>query len=142
VAAAGNSGSTKREYPAAEESAGLIAVAATTEADTRATYSNYGSWVALGAPGDAIFSCVPGNYWSAWSGTSMAAPFVSGVVALVQSAEPQLAPELVIRRITFTAQQIGGDVRLRLDAAAALGAPPVPAAQPVLYLPLVRTGPR
>ncbi len=105
VAAAGNNGSTTKEYPAAEEGKGVLAVAATTQDDVRASYSNYGSWVQIGAPGDAILSTVPGNQWGAWSGTSMAAPFVAGVAALVQSVDAGLTPDEVTRRIVNTADE-------------------------------------
>jgi subtilisin family serine protease len=142
VAAAGNNGNTIKEYPAAEESNGLLAVAATTADDTRAAYSNYGSWVALGAPGDLILSSVPGNLWGAWSGTSMAAPFVAGVAALVQAHDSQLPPSKVARQIVATAHEITGEVQWRVDAAAAVNAPPAPALRPVLFLPALSSGSR
>jgi thermitase len=142
VAAAGNNGSTTKEYPAGEESKGLLAVAATTQADVRAAYSNYGSWVSIGAPGDAILSSVPGNQWGAWSGTSMAAPFVAGVAALVQSLNAQLTPGEVADHIVATAHEIEGEVRWRVDAAAALGVEADPSTIPVLYLPLLSAGAR
>lgn len=137
VAAAGNNGSTAKEYPAAEDSKGLLAVAATTQDDVRASYSNYGSWVQIGAPGDTILSTVPGNQWGAWSGTSMATPFVGGVAALVQSIDPGLTPEEVTRRIVDTAHKIDGEVRARVDAAAALGITVDSGTNPVLYLPML-----
>ena len=138
VAAAGNSGSTTKEYPAAEDSKGLLAVAATTQDDVRASYSNYGSWVQIGAPGDAILSTVPGNQWGAWSGTSMATPFVAGVAVLVQSVDPGLTPDEVTRHIVDTADTIAGEVRLRVNAAAALGVTVAqPVTRPMLYLPIL-----
>lgn len=138
VAAAGNDGDTLKEYPAAEDSKGVLAVAATTQDDVRASYSNYGSWVQIGAPGDAILSTVPGNQWGAWSGTSMATPFVAGVAALVQSGNTGLTPDEVTRHIVDSADAISGEVRLRVDAAAALGVTVVdPSTTPVLYLPML-----
>ena len=138
VAAAGNDGDTLKEYPAAEDSKGVLAVAATTQDDVRASYSNYGSWVQIGAPGDAILSTVPGNQWGAWSGTSMATPFVAGVAALVQSSTDGLTPDEVTRRIVNSADTISGEVRLRVDAAAALGVTVMdPSTTPVLYLPML-----
>lgn len=142
VAAAGNNGSTEKEYPAAAESSGLLAVAATTQADTRASFSNFGSWVSLGAPGDSILSAVPGSQWGAWSGTSMAAPFVAGTAALVQAQNGLLSPDEVARQIVDTAHPIAGEVRRRVDAAAAVGAAPNPATRPVLFLPALSTGQR
>ncbi len=127
-----------KEYPAAEDSKGVLAVAATTQDDVRASYSNYGSWVQIGAPGDAILSTVPGNQWGAWSGTSMATPFVAGVAALVQSSNAGLTPDEVTRHIVNSADTISGEVRLRVDAAAALGVTVVqPVTTPVLYLPML-----
>lgn len=138
VAAAGNDGNTLKEYPAAEDSKGVLAVAATTQEDVRASYSNYGSWVQIGAPGDAILSSVPGNQWGAWSGTSMATPFVAGVAALVRSDDATLTPDEVTSRIVGTADGISGEVRLRVDAAAAVGVTvPEPSAAHAIYLPLL-----
>lgn len=102
VSSAGNSGSSAFSYPAAY--ANVISVAATDKNDTLASYSNYGSWVTVAAPGgaatssDYIWSTTPTfdtgqgwplNYGGA-SGTSMACPFVSGEAALVWSQNPSL----------------------------------------------------
>jgi subtilisin family serine protease len=86
VASAGNDGRSnvsQPSYPASYKAANLIAVAATDNQDHRAAFSNYGSSVALAAPGVAIQSTTMGNTYAYMSGTSMAVPHVSGAAALV-----------------------------------------------------------
>jgi hypothetical protein len=121
VAAAGNRGASVREYPAAEETPGLLAVAASTPTDTLASFSTFGPWVPVAAPGADILSSVPGGGFGTWSGTSMAAPFAAGQAALVRATYPDLTATEVAQRIVATAAAISGLVPLRIDAAAALG---------------------
>ena len=96
VCAAGNDYPAKnidsaRLYPAAYSSANIISVAATTDVDTRAVFSNYGSVnVDLGAPGVGILSTVTGAQYGYESGTSMACPLVAGACVLVKAAHPML----------------------------------------------------
>lgn len=121
VAAAGNSGVSVREYPAAEEAPGLLAVAASTFDDMLASFSTFGPWVQVAAPGEDILSSVPGSIYGTWSGTSMAAPFAAGQAALVLADDPDLTAVEVVARIVETAVPISGPVPRRIDAAAALG---------------------
>jgi subtilisin family serine protease len=124
VAAAGNSGNTTPEYPAAEAKYagidGALAVAASTRSDTLASFSNRGDWVQIAAPGVNIVSSVPGGGYGAWSGTSMATPLTAGVAALVRAAEPTFTSTDVVSRIVSNGQSIDGPVPKRLDATGAL----------------------
>lgn len=123
VAGAGNSASDVPEFPAAEQLAGLLSVAASTQTDTLAAFSNFGSWVRVAAPGQNILSTVPPNLYAAWSGTSMATPIVSGQVALVRAQNPQMTPSEVVARIVSTSRPIIAAVPLRIDAASSLLVP-------------------
>jgi subtilisin family serine protease len=85
VAAAGNDGADNDKtasFPANYPN--VISVAATDSKDTLASFSNYGATlVLLGAPGVDIYSSTPGGSFDTWSGTSMAAPHVSGALAIL-----------------------------------------------------------
>ncbi|MCB0328036.1 MAG: S8 family serine peptidase [Bdellovibrionales bacterium] len=95
VAAAGNDGidiDSSPEYPAAFPLENIISVAASDEDENIAWFSNYGEHsVDIVAPGSDILSTIPGGY-ARYSGTSMAAPHVTGVAALVLSERPELTP--------------------------------------------------
>jgi subtilisin family serine protease len=85
VAAAGNAGAMTQFYPAADPHA--ISVAATTVADSRYSWSNFGFWVRFAAPGCNI-APILGNGYGTFCGTSSATPVVAGLVALELSAQP------------------------------------------------------
>jgi len=103
IVAAGNDGAdtdVAPSWPAACPEASLISVAATDHADRLAGFSNRGAQsVDVAAPGDAILSTVPGSEHAQKSGTSMAAPHVSGVAAVLAGRVPSLAPWQLARAI-------------------------------------------
>jgi hypothetical protein len=141
VAAAGNYGTGDPVYPAAYANA--VAVAASDENDAIASFSNYGSWVSLAAPGVDIMT----TNWSASgmfeyagsSGTSPAAAFASGAFALLFSAHSELSRGQAVSTLTGSAHDLGSSGWDpysgwgRVDVAAALGANdvvPTPAPTP------------
>jgi len=143
AAAAGNSGGTAPEYPAAENVPGLVSVAASTISDTLADFSSRGAWVDVSAPGDRIVSTVPlasGVSYATWSGTSMAAPLMAGTAALLRAAQPNLSPGEIAQRIITTSATIAGVVPHRVDAAAALGAAVQPGGNVRVMIPIVQLG--
>jgi subtilisin family serine protease len=83
VASAGNNNTSAKQYPAAYS--GVIAVAATDLNDRKASFSNFGSYIFVDAPGVHIMSSVPGGKYGIANGTSFSAPIVSGMAALIRS---------------------------------------------------------
>jgi thermitase len=83
VAAAGNAGNTAPNYPAYYSNA--IAVASTDQNDNKSSFSTYGSWVDVAAPGSSIYATYPTSTYASLSGTSMATPHVAGVAGLLAS---------------------------------------------------------
>ncbi len=105
VVAAGNKSDDMTKYSPGNCN-GVLAVAATTQTGERASFSNYGATVGLAASGEDIFSTLNDGYsspgaatYGTMSGTSMAAPHVAGVAALVLSLNPSFTPDQVAGRI-------------------------------------------
>jgi serine protease len=99
VAAAGNEAANNAalaSYPANYPLSNVISVAASTQSDTLASFSNYGTNVDIAAPGNQILSTIPGNRFSRYSGTSMAAPHVAGAFALLWGQSPSLTAAQLI----------------------------------------------
>lgn len=104
VAASGNSGSSYVSYPAAYPS--VIAVGAIDSTLRRASFSNFGDGLDVMAPGVMIYSTQGGGGYQYLSGTSTAAPYVAGIVALMLSVNPALTPVEIGSVINATATDI------------------------------------
>ncbi|MDW8101047.1 MAG: S8 family peptidase [Anaerolineae bacterium] len=130
VAAAGNNGNNAWHYPAAHPH--VIGVAATDSYDRRASFSSFGPFVAVSAPGVAVMSTMRSGKYGLGNGTSMATPHVSGLAALILSRNPTLTNEQVRAIIESTADDLdtfGWDPYYgfgRINAARALAAVPPP----------------
>lgn len=125
VAAAGNTGGLD-DVQAPARFPETIAVAATDNTDHRWSSSSAGPEIDLAAPGWRIYSCASTFNYVYKSGTSMAAPFVSGAVALMLSVDPELDPltaKVILRSTAEDVESIGFDDLTgsgRLDVAAAV----------------------
>lgn len=143
VVAAGNSNADACSYsPASELSA--ITVGATTSADARASYSNYGSCLDIFAPGSSITSAwyTGTSATQTISGTSMASPHVAGVAALALAANPASTPDMVARFLTDNAAlnkvgTVGTGSPNRLVFSLAAGAPQAPVVRTVSVASIV-----
>ena len=112
---------------------GVLAVASTTSSDAKSSFSNWGSWVEVSAPGSSILSTYSNSYTpttASLSGTSMASPMVAGLALLIRSQMPSLSKEQVDSLIIETADslslytanpfEIGNLGSGRIDALAAI----------------------
>ncbi len=108
VASAGNDNSNAAHYPSGYSE--VIAVGMSTQNDQREPRSNYGPSVDVLAPGTSFLSTELGGTigtWGGWnSGTSYAAPMVSGLAGLILSVNPQITPEQVLNLIRQTADDL------------------------------------
>jgi subtilisin family serine protease len=103
LAAAGNSGSTTKFYPAAYPS--VVSVGATQEDDTLYSWSNRGAdWVQVAAPG-CDTAPVRGEGYGNFCGTSAATPVVSGIAGLALSLDPTITPDRLAQALRTTARQ-------------------------------------
>ncbi len=103
VAAAGNNSSNNDStpnYPSNYNVANIVAVAAIDRAGALASFSNYGATtVDVGAPGVDVYSTKPGNTYGLLSGTSMATPHISGMLALYKMDQPNLTWQELIQKL-------------------------------------------
>lgn len=124
VVAAGNTGTDM----GLGATTAMIPVSATNASDRLASFSSYGPYVAMSAPGENIWTTKKGgSYWYCW-GTSFASPVTAGVVALMMSANPVLSSSEVESLLYSTATDLGASGRDseygygRVNAAAAVQA--------------------
>jgi subtilisin family serine protease len=100
LAAAGNSNVNTMFYPAAYTN--VLSVASSTTGDVKSSFSNYGTWIDITAPGSNIYSTVPNNTFASMSGTSMACPLTAGLVGLMRSLAPTMTQSQIISCLTST----------------------------------------
>ncbi len=128
VIAAGNGARTNAiSAPACISSA--VSVGATTKSDSVAGYANSASWLSLLAPGSSIRSAIPGGGFASISGTSMAAPHVSGAWAILKSKKPDATVDALIADLTNTGTPVtdgrNGLTKARIRIDSALGTTPL-----------------
>jgi thermitase len=103
IAAGGNTGS-EANYP---DNPYIISVSATTSSDARASFSTYGPYIDLAAPGSSIYTTEKGGGYGIASGTSFSAPLTASLIALLFSADPSLTPAQVEQILESTAVDLG-----------------------------------
>jgi subtilisin family serine protease len=119
---AGNTGTD----PGAAVSNSMVVVSATDSSDNKASWSSYGSFVALSAPGAGIWTTSRGGIYQSWSGTSFSSPLTAGVAAVMMAANPALSAAQVESMMYSTSVDLGTPGRDplfgfgRVDAAASV----------------------
>jgi subtilisin family serine protease/PKD repeat protein len=106
VAAAGNNNASQQFYPAAYNN--VVAVASTTTNDSKSSFSQFGTWISVAAPGSAIRStyATSNTGYSRIQGTSMASPNVAGLLGLMKSYSPSASNQDLINCLLSTADNI------------------------------------
>jgi thermitase len=104
-AAAGNNASSAPMYPA--NCTNVVAVAATDSNNALASFSNYGSWIDLSAPGVSILTTTSTAGYGYWNGTSFSSPIAAGVGALVLAARPSLSAQGLVSLLEQNTDNIG-----------------------------------
>ncbi|MFE7065179.1 S8 family peptidase [Sutcliffiella sp. NPDC057660] len=105
ISAAGNENTIQPSYPAAYPE--VLSVSAVDNTGRRASFSNYGDYIDVSAPGVQITSTYFNQQYAALSGTSMASPHVAGLAGLLLSANPNLTNREVIDIIKNSAYDLG-----------------------------------
>jgi subtilisin len=132
VISSGNDGySDAATTPACISSA--ISVGSTTKSDTLSYFSNSAPWLSLLAPGETIYSSIPGGRFAYFDGTSMAAAHVTGAWALLEQQDPTASVSTTLSRLQSSGLSVtdtrvaGGLTKPRIRIADAAGVPPQPA---------------
>jgi thermitase len=107
IAASGNDNTDRPGFPAAYPE--VFAVAATDSSKQKASFSNYGDYIDVAAPGDSIASTYPGSQYAALSGTSMASPHVAALAGLIRSVNPELSNIEVMEIMRKSASDLGDE---------------------------------
>jgi subtilisin family serine protease len=103
VVCAGNTGSSSSTAP----SGVMLVVAATNESDQRASFSTFGSFVDMAAPGSNIVTTGRGGVYQSWNGTSFASPIVAGAAALVIARRPDLSADQIEAALLLSTTDLG-----------------------------------
>lgn len=103
VICAGNSGTLQT----VASSGNLVVVSATNSSDARTSWSNYGAYVDIAAPGQSVLTTSRGGGYGQWSGTSFASPIVAGTAALMMAANPALPADQVQSLLYSTSVDLG-----------------------------------
>ena len=109
VAAAGNDDTISKFYPAAYDK--VIAVSATDNSDAKASFSNWGSWIDVAAPGVNIYSTWWNDTYIYLSGTSMACPHVAGLVGLILSKNTAFNQQEIRTILRSTSEHLSSQIR-------------------------------
>jgi subtilase family protein/Big-like domain-containing protein/fervidolysin-like protein len=105
VACAMNYATSAPYYPAALSN--VVAVSATDQSDNLASFSDYGTWIALSAPGTSIYTTTNGGGYGYWYGTSFASPQAAALAALAFSMNPALTNSQVVSLMESNADDLG-----------------------------------
>ncbi len=141
--AAGNDGSQTADYLNGRSD--IISVAATDQNDGAASFTTYGTWVDISAPGVGIYSTLHDHtdpntdYWASMDGTSMACPMAAAVGAMIWSQNPSWTAAQVKSQLYSSAENIDSELsstylgkmgagRINLYDAVNTGPPPPPVA--------------
>jgi subtilisin family serine protease len=104
-ASAMNNSNSIPEYPAA--CSNVVSVSATDTNDTLASFSNYGSWITLSAPGNNILTTDSGGGYGYWYGTSFASPIAAGVAALALAVNPSMSNSTLVNLLEQNSDDLG-----------------------------------